>query len=77
PEEKMEVFIQAVNRHPGVTHNYRRLHDLNVWFTFIAPSLAEIEASLSRIAEETGVAEIYNLPALKTFKIKVDFRFEE
>ncbi|MBW2062557.1 MAG: winged helix-turn-helix transcriptional regulator [Deltaproteobacteria bacterium] len=77
PEDKLEEFIEAVNEYPGVTHNYRRSHDLNVWFTFIAPSMEDIEKNLAAIAEASGVREIYNLPADKIFKIKVDFRFEE
>lgn len=77
PEERLEEFVACVNRYDGVTHNYRRNHDLNVWFTFIAPSMEEIEETLAEIAAETGVPEIYNLPAEKTFKIKVDFRFDE
>ena len=77
PEDKLPIFVETVNRFPGVTHNYRRNHEFNVWFTFIAPSMEEIEANLKKIAEETGVEEIYNLPAIRTFKIKVDFKFEE
>ena len=77
PDDKMDLFIRSVNRYDGVTHNYRRNHDLNVWFTFIAPSMEEIEESLAEIAAATGVEEIYNLPANRTFKIKVDFKFDE
>lgn len=77
PEDRLAVFVDHVNSYDGVTHNYRRNHDLNVWFTFIAPSREDIEKNLARITVATGVTEIYNLPAVKTFKIKVDFRFEE
>jgi DNA-binding Lrp family transcriptional regulator len=73
PHEKIEAFVDKVNRYPGVTHNYLRSHAYNVWFTFIAPDMGEIERALEEIAEETGVREILNLPAVKTFKIKVDF----
>ncbi|MFP4032468.1 MAG: AsnC family transcriptional regulator, partial [Desulfococcaceae bacterium] len=44
PEDRMEAFAEAVNRHPGVTHNYARDGDYNVWFTFIAPSMEDIQA---------------------------------
>ncbi len=73
PEEKLHGFVQVVNRYPGVTHNYLRSHAFNVWFTFIAEDMDEIERALREIAEETGVREIRNLPALKMFKIRVDF----
>jgi len=76
PEDKLAAFVDKVNEFPGVTHNYLRDHELNVWFTFIAPSMEEIEENLARITEETGVKEIYNLPADRTFKIRVDFKFD-
>jgi DNA-binding Lrp family transcriptional regulator len=73
PEENLSLFIEKVNSFPGVTHNYERTHAYNVWFTFIAQSMEEIERSLQEIAEETGVREIVNLPSERMFKIKVDF----
>jgi len=74
PTAKISRFAQIVNRYPGVTHNYRRENSFNVWFTFIAPSMAEIEANLKQIAAETGVTDILNLPATKVFKIKAEFQ---
>jgi len=73
PEGKIEHFVQVVNLYPGVTHNYLRNHDYNVWFTFIAEDMDTICKALERISRETGVAQIRSLPATKTFKIKVDF----
>ena len=73
PPEKLTHFTEAVNRHPGVTHNYLRENTFNVWFTFIASSMAEIQARLNEISAETGVTEILNLPATKVFKIKAQF----
>ncbi|RLC32164.1 MAG: Lrp/AsnC family transcriptional regulator [Deltaproteobacteria bacterium] len=74
PEDEIEHFVGVVNRFPGVTHNYLRDHRYNIWFTFIAKDMNEIENALKRISEETGRTEIRNLPAVKTFKIKVDFK---
>ncbi len=73
PEEKLESFAETVNRYPGVTHNYTRDNPFNVWFTFIAPSMEEIDANLEAISRETGVREILNLPATKVFKIRAHF----
>ncbi|KPJ74463.1 MAG: transcriptional regulator [Deltaproteobacteria bacterium SG8_13] len=73
PQEKIDQFAETVNRYRGVTHNYQRDHDFNIWFTFIAPSMEEIEANLKQISEDTGVTEILNLPATKVFKIKAKF----
>ncbi|MGD8345034.1 MAG: AsnC family transcriptional regulator [Desulfobacterales bacterium] len=74
PADKISQFAEAVNRYPGVTHNYRRDNSFNVWFTFIAPSMDEIEANLNQIAAETGVTDILNLPATHVFKIKAEFQ---
>ncbi len=73
-EEKIELFKQVVNAFPGVTHNYRRDHKFNVWFTFIAPSVEIIEKNLATIAEKTGVTTILNLPATHVFKISANFK---
>jgi DNA-binding Lrp family transcriptional regulator len=72
-EEKIDDFVAVVNSYPGVTHNYLRKNEYNVWFTFIAPSMSYIENALRQISEKTGVKELYSLPAVKMFKIRVDF----
>lgn len=73
PEDKLESFKLTVNRFPGVTHNYQRNHRYNVWFTFIAPSMQEIEQNLKKISASTGIRNILNLPASRVFKIKAQF----
>jgi len=73
PEEKLDRFVELVNEYAGVTHNYLRRHEYNVWFTFIAPDMDTIERSLREISRSTGVKDILNLPAVKMYKIKVDF----
>ena len=73
PGDKMAQFSEVVNRYPGVTHNYRRDHEFNIWFTFIAESAELIEACLKEIASQTGVTEILNLPATKVYKIRAQF----
>jgi len=73
PADKIDHFAEIVNRYPGVTHNYQRDNMYNVWFTFIAPSMEEIEKNLKQIAEDSGVDNILNLPATKVFKIRAEF----
>jgi len=74
--QKIDKFVAVVNTYPGVTHNYEREGDYNIWFTLIAPSRKKINQILAEISRKTGVKEILNLPASKTFKIAVDFNFE-
>ncbi len=76
PEEKMELFVNTVNALQGVTHNYLRKHEFNIWFTLIASSWEKVEETLSQITNQTGI-DIINLPATKLYKIKVDFRLAE
>ena len=73
PEDQIEAFARVVNKFPGVTHNYQRENELNIWFTFIASSREEIARSLAQISRETGIAPILNLPATKVFKIRAQF----
>ncbi|HBO84911.1 MAG: transcriptional regulator [Deltaproteobacteria bacterium GWC2_42_11] len=73
PKEKIDEFVNVVNSYPGITHNYERDHQYNIWFTFIAESMDEIEKSLKEISEKTGITDIKNLPTVRFFKIKVDF----
>ena len=73
PADEIDRFAEIVNRYPGVTHNYQRDNTYNVWFTFIAPSMEEIEENLKQIALESGINDILNLPATKVFKIRAEF----
>ena len=73
PADEVDRFAEVVNQYIGVTHNYLRENDYNVWFTFIAPSMEEIEANLAAIQDATGVTDIMNLPATRVFKIRAKF----
>ncbi|MDD4890885.1 MAG: AsnC family transcriptional regulator, partial [Phycisphaerae bacterium] len=35
--DRVSDAAAIVSRHPGVTHNYRRNHDYNLWFTLAVP----------------------------------------
>jgi DNA-binding Lrp family transcriptional regulator len=73
PEDKIDDFARLVNQYTGVTHHYQRDDAFNIWFTFIAPSMAEIEENLNAISEATGITDILNLPATKVYKIRAHF----
>lgn len=76
PAEKIVEFVKIVNQRPGVTHNYEREHDYNIWFTLISRSREEAEAILSEITAESGIP-ILNLPATRLYKIRVDFQMSD
>ncbi|MBN2516251.1 MAG: AsnC family transcriptional regulator [Deltaproteobacteria bacterium] len=73
PEDKIRIFVDAVNSYPGVTHNYRRNHAYNIWFTFIAPTMDDIEKALREISDTTGITDILNMSAKRKFKIDASF----
>ena len=74
PEDKVKLFTNTVNAYPGVTHNYKRDHEFNIWFTFIAPSVEIIKTNLKQIQKATNVETILNLPATRVFKISANFK---
>jgi len=73
PDNRIGLFVQEVNKYPGVTHNYLRDHEYNIWFTLVASDQGEIERVIGEIIQSTGVGEVINLPAVRTFKVSADF----
>jgi DNA-binding Lrp family transcriptional regulator len=69
---------KIINSHPGVTHNYLRNHDFNLWFTIaVEPgSRLGLDGTLDALAAETGAQSIRQLPTLKLFKIRMDLEME-
>ncbi|TDA69493.1 MAG: Lrp/AsnC family transcriptional regulator [Clostridia bacterium] len=76
PEDRVTEVAAVINRYPGVTHNYLREGEYNVWFTLICPSAREAQRIIEQIKEETGIQEMLNLPALRLFKVVVNFDLE-
>lgn len=76
-EERIAPFVDRINALPGVTHNYRRNHDWNIWFTLISQSEEELEKTIARISEDTGIKDIQTFRAVRTFKIDARFLFDE
>lgn len=77
PSDKIKKFVEVVNSYSGVTHNYERDNEYNVWFTFIDESMEEIENKLKEISQKTGIKDVRNLPTVRFFKIRVDFDMEK
>lgn len=71
-EQDVERVAGLVNDYPGVTHNYLRDHEYNLWFTLTAPSEAEARQQLKELEKVAGIT-ISSLPARKVYKIRVAF----
>ena len=65
---------KLINAHPGVSHNYLRNHEFNMWFTLaVEPdSKLGLQGTLDVLQEQTGAESIRQLPTLKLFKIRMD-----
>ncbi len=70
---------RIVNSHPGVSHNYLRDHDFNMWFTIATEpdSRLGLDGTLEVLGEEIGAESMRKLPTLRLFKIRMDLEMEK
>ncbi|MGA9858415.1 MAG: Lrp/AsnC family transcriptional regulator [Solirubrobacteraceae bacterium] len=68
----------VINAHPGVSHNYLRNHEFNIWFTIATEpdSALGVEGTLEVLADLAGAESVRQLPTLKLFKIRMDLEME-
>jgi siroheme decarboxylase len=69
---------KIINSHPGVSHNYLRNHEFNMWFTIAVEESSKLglQGTLDVLQELTGAESIRQLPTLKLFKIRMDLDME-
>jgi siroheme decarboxylase len=69
---------RIINAHPGVSHNYLRTHEFNLWFTIATPPDSDLglEGTLEVLQELTGAESIRQLPTLTLFKINMNLEME-
>jgi DNA-binding Lrp family transcriptional regulator len=69
---------QIINSHPGVSHNYLRTHEFNLWFTIATPPDSELglEGTLELLQRLTSAESIRQLPTLQLFKINMNLEME-
>jgi DNA-binding Lrp family transcriptional regulator len=68
----------VINAHPGVSHNYLRNHEFNIWFTIATEpdSPLGLQGTLEALARLAGAESVRQLPTLKLFKIRMDLEME-
>lgn len=71
--EKLEEAAALINTHPGVSHNYQRAHDFNLWFTMAVPpdSAMGLASTVEWLSQKVGAKKAMILPTLRMFKIAV------
>jgi siroheme decarboxylase len=70
---------KIINSHPGVSHNYLRDHDFNLWFTIATEpgSKLGLDGTLEVLQRLTGAESVRQLPTLRLFKIRMDLEMEK
>lgn len=72
PEAERDAVAAAINRSPGVNHNYAREHDYNLWFVMTAADEVQLEARLEALEEELG-RQLLRLPMVEGYHIDLGF----
>jgi DNA-binding Lrp family transcriptional regulator len=77
--ENPQRAAAIVNSHPGVSHNYLRTHEFNLWFTIATPPDSELglKGTLDVLMRETGAESMRQLPTLTLFKINMNLEMEK
>jgi DNA-binding Lrp family transcriptional regulator len=70
---------KIINSHPGVSHNYLRDHEFNLWFTIATEpeSKLGLQGTLDVLQRLTGAQSVRQLPTLRLFKIRMDLEMEK
>ncbi|OJS99354.1 Lrp/AsnC family transcriptional regulator [Marinobacter nauticus] len=72
PEQEFERVTEQVNRFDEVAHNYRREHELNMWFVLATETPEAIADTISQIEDLTGYP-VYNMPKEQEFHVHLHF----
>lgn len=68
PENDFENVTEIVNSFPEVAHNYKRDHDLNMWYVLATDSPEKINEVNAEIEKKSGL-KVYNMPKLEEYFI--------
>lgn len=70
-DDQIEEAASIINQHPGVSHNYKRNNDYNLWYTIAVPPGQTLEAHVNMLHDMSGSLVTRKLPTLKLYKIGV------
>ena len=73
PDDQLFAAASLVGGHPGVSHNYRRSHHFNLWYTVATEPGAKMGVAevVDHLHRESGAESTRLMPTLKLFKINV------
>ncbi|MCI0438116.1 MAG: Lrp/AsnC family transcriptional regulator [Chloroflexi bacterium] len=72
-DDRLDAGARKINEHPGVSHNYARNGNFNLWFTLAVPPYESIEQTVEQMARETSAESFRIMPTIRFFKIGVNF----
>src|SRR5437764_2874769 len=69
-DDRIDNAAAVINAHPGVTQNYKRNNDFNLWFTIAVAATSQLglERTIEILGEEAECETVRALPTLKQFK---------
>jgi len=73
PFENLEKAVKVINAHPGVSHNYLRSGEYQLWFILVVPPEKDLLSEAKLLADASEAKEMLYLPVIKTFKISTVF----
>jgi siroheme decarboxylase len=68
PEDEFDAVTEVVNKLPEIAHNYKRTHDLNMWFVIATEEPHQLDTVIQSIEEQTGY-KVYNMPKKEEFYV--------
>jgi len=71
--ERLDGAAEVISRLSGVSHNYARKHDYNLWFTLTLPHGVSVQDEARELSVEVGAEAALLLPTIRLFKIGVTF----
>lgn len=71
--ETLDHCARVINQHPGVSHNYARNGNFNLWFTLAVPPSESLEDTIADMAKRTGAEAFRMMSTIRFFKIGVNF----
>src|SRR5260221_12330590 len=69
--DRVDDAAAIISKHPGVSHNYKRNHAYNLWYTLAVPPGDDIDEHLDVLHRESGSLVTRKLPTLQLYKIGV------
>ena len=69
--DRVDEAAAVISAHPGVSHNYKRNHRYNLWYTIAVPPGESLEEHIEVLHRDSGAVVTRKLPTLKLYKIGV------